>query len=853
MVNKCSCRGCFTNFYGNDQLSLFKLPNDGEIRDQWIEFINRKEDISSMKYVFVCEKHFEEKYLNRNQKRTRLITSLKPVPTLLTDSQRNLPASVLPKITKQRKPPVQRNIIEDERKQFLDSDRIRNFSDINDTLLEVLEDDFLLKRYEDRAVFYALETDEFSVPKITVCIRIDSELHVKLFYAGSPVPLPRWFCHGTHAKLTSKSMLENFPKYVRNENEKHGSILEELKHLKFTKSAPTYSANLIRYALMLRYSSLPAYKLLQNEFNLPSISFLRKLTSGNIDAMASANLLKSSGNISEDVILIFDEIYLQKCEEFNGGNVTGADDHGELYKGLMCFMIVGLKSNIPFVISSVPEKEISGEWLKDEILKCVTQLHDSGFNVRGIVCDDHSSNVSAYKKLLALFASSPNDLFITLNGKKIYLFFDTVHLIKNVRNNLINRIRFLFPEFSFNEFYDEVKMIAGEVSWHLLHQVYEKDLNLQAHLRSAPKLSASVLHPGNCKQSVPVALAIFDPTTIAAIRKYFPEREDAAGFLHLINVWWTISNSKSKVNTSYRLGNAAIFGDKKPQFLRALAEWIKKWDNAKIRNCERFTLSAQTSHALQRTLLCHASLIEDLLSDGFEFVLTARFQSDPLERRYGQYRQMSGGRFLVSMKDIITSEKILKIKSLVQEGFDIEDNLKVQRQYDLEIQNLLDEFEETVMNAGWSVKLDGDSKEVSDYVAGYIGLKMKKHCDDCCSDHLLSVNQSVNESTYVSLLSRGGLTNASNELNEYVAQSFANLDVSSKIIRKSTIPERKAGEEILKTLDRPQLFCDKHKIINSARLDRIITNIFFNNQRKRVTESVVKDRVASFKKIKRNK
>ena len=31
-----------------------------------------------------------------------------------------------------------------------------------------------------------------------------------------------------------------------------------------------------------------------------------------------------------------------------------------------------------------------------------------------------------------------------------------------------------------------------------------------------------VLHPGNCKQSVPVALAIFHPSTSAAIKNYFP-------------------------------------------------------------------------------------------------------------------------------------------------------------------------------------------------------------------------------------------------------------------------------------------------------------------------------------------
>ena len=76
--------------------------------------------------------------------------------------------------------------------------------------------------------------------------------------------------------------------------------------------------------------------------------------------------------------------------------------------------------------------------------------------------------------------------------------------------------------------------VAGEeISWHLLHKVYEEDQQLQVNLKASPKMTASVLHPGNCKQSVPVALAIFHPSTSAAIKNYFPERDDAATYLTL--------------------------------------------------------------------------------------------------------------------------------------------------------------------------------------------------------------------------------------------------------------------------------------------------------------------------------
>ena len=99
-------------------------------------------------------------------------------------------------------------------------------------------------------------------------------------------------------------------------------------------------------------------------------------------------------------------------------------------------------------------------------------------------------------------------------------------------------------------------------------------------------------------------------------------------------------------------------------FLREFAAWLRDSQQERISNCERFTLTSQTASAFTRTLLCHASLIEDLLEEGYEFVLTSRFQSHPIARRFAKYQQMSGGRFLVKLKDVTLPEKNVKIKSV---------------------------------------------------------------------------------------------------------------------------------------------------------------------------------------------
>ena len=67
---------------------------------------------------------------------------------------------------------------------------------------------------------------------------------------------------------------------------------------------------------------------------------------------------------------------------------------------------------------------------------------------------------------------------------------------------------------------------------------------LKGNLRKVPKLSYQALHPGDNKQNVRLALALFHDTTIAAAKAYYPNGEDLSGFLNVIHTWWTKCNSK---------------------------------------------------------------------------------------------------------------------------------------------------------------------------------------------------------------------------------------------------------------------------------------------------------------------
>ena len=77
--------------------------------------------------------------------------------------------------------------------------------------------------------------------------------------------------------------------------------------------------------------------------------------------MAAAKTLLAEGCISEDVILMSDEMYLQKSTKYHGGEYIGADNEGELFNGVNVFMIVGLKKSVPIVVRASPETSMTGE------------------------------------------------------------------------------------------------------------------------------------------------------------------------------------------------------------------------------------------------------------------------------------------------------------------------------------------------------------------------------------------------------------------------------------------------------------------------------------------------------------
>ena len=214
---------------------------------------------------------------------------------------------------------------------------------------------------------------------------------------------------GHNAQLKTVSMLENVPAHIRNVAfDNCNELLDELNKRQFLKpkGRPPYSVEMIRYGLYLRHSSFQAYKQLLEIFPLRSISLLNKIQQGGVNSVKALKILRENGKISNDCILKVDEMYLEKGTQYHSGKYVGAEDEGNLYKGIVVFMIVRLKEWIRYIVQAIPEVKFSGKWLADERSNYINDLTSGEFCVRSIVTDNHASNVHVFSSLTSIFNSN---------------------------------------------------------------------------------------------------------------------------------------------------------------------------------------------------------------------------------------------------------------------------------------------------------------------------------------------------------------------------------------------------------------------------------------------------------------
>ena len=107
----------------------------------------------------------------------------------------------------------------------------------------------------------------------------------------------------------------------------------------------------------------------------------------------------------------------------------------------------------------------------------------------------------------------------------------------------------------------------------------------------------------------------------------------------------------------------------------------------------------------------------------------------------------------------------------------------------------------------YEVWLSDSSEEVACVIAGYIVRKLqaKLKCEDCALLMIDDSEEASERDRYLNLLSRGGFITPSEQMGEFMINSFALLDSLQKI--KSTSVRKLCQQALEKNAARPTFSC----------------------------------------------
>ncbi|XP_023225604.1 uncharacterized protein LOC111626460 [Centruroides sculpturatus] len=575
-------------------------------------------------------------------------------------------------------------------------------------------------------------------------------------------------------------------------------ICEQINLL--TMKVPKYSSETLMFSCKFFFTYPAAYRLIRNIsiLILPHPVYLKKMVmdlghyQSGISNSHITYLHKKSKILNKEeciVNVLLDEIYVKPKLLYKSGRIEGMSKNIENTKAttMQLFMISSVFSKNKDVVALFPVKNLTGIKLHEMTCSVLKLLKKFGYKVITIISDNNRINRVMFEKfcngLLTTNIQNPYS-----PSDKIFLLFDSVHLLKCIRNNWLNqhdnRQTFVFPTLQNSVLFDYNNSLP-DICFDNLQCL--KTIHFQeksSTVKLAPKLSKKVLYPSKLeRQNVALVCSIFDEKNIAALRikHQIQNSKETSYFLDIISKWWKIVNvkhpHKGKILKDKFSEPITDTSDFKVIFLRNMFKWLQVWNNynhqvAQMSSNRHGKLTVETQKALENTIKAMYELTEFILNElGAHYVLLGKFQTDMLEAHFGQYRQMSGSNYHISVSEVIESERKLKLISLLSMISSNIGNFQIKAFLESCANSAeLDRFDFDVEEAFEGITEKSDDIIVTEqnmsvliYTAGYVAYSVikKTSCEQCksllaCDSPLEYECTDDDLAKYLKLIDRGG-------------------------------------------------------------------------------------------------
>lgn len=319
-------------------------------------------------------------------------------------------------------------------------------------------------------------------------------------------------------------------------------------------------------------------------------------------------------------VLMADEMKVREVYHYN----RATDTLLEPTKYIQTLYVRGLRVNWQQPIYAGYDTKLS----KDLINDAIERLQQIGYHVVAFVTDLHPSNVKCMRNM-KVTAEHPYFCLPSNKAHKVFVFADTPHLIKSLRNNFIRR-----------------GMTIDNKKLFITKEPLVQLLNLKSGhtLRITYKLTREMLFTTSLTaQKVKYATKLFSQTNATALNRAGQlgkiankNWEKLSSIIDLINKWFDVFNAKTlRIDSRPRMAAYGLQLEVQDKILRRMSKFML---NMSIGDKVKTNF-----HPFQTGIISNIKALQMLYKHlkqnfGFDFIITSRINQDPLEHFFSRIR-----------------------------------------------------------------------------------------------------------------------------------------------------------------------------------------------------------------------
>ncbi|KAH3859782.1 hypothetical protein DPMN_102605 [Dreissena polymorpha] len=326
---------------------------------------------------------------------------------------------------------------------------------------------------------------------------------------------------------------------------------------------------------------------------------------------------------------------------------TGAQS---LAKQVLVVMLRSVYGNMCYPLCAFATNTITSDFLYPLIWQTVDAVQ-TGLKLRVLffTCDGASPN----RRFFHLHRVGNEELvFRTVNPNEpdhyIYFISDVPHLVKTLRNNLSN-------SYSHNKS-RTLWRNGKDISWMHVVRLFEEHCETSLY-NACPRLTRKHVYLQSFNyMKVNLAAQVLSSSVANAMQDLCgPETEETVLFLKTFDKFfdclnvrsvWEGRNSRNPNMNPYRDRDDPRLEFLTVEVITYLNDWEQQVNNRRgpFTKTQRanMLLSYQTLEGIKLAIHAISSCVKFLLEEGADYVLTNRFNQDPLEQHFGHYRLKCG-------------------------------------------------------------------------------------------------------------------------------------------------------------------------------------------------------------------